>query len=117
MGQVVIASRLSDGLVVFLRDSAGGSGGAGKGPAVWVLQLAEAEVAEDDSRAAELLAIGEADGAEHQSVVDIYLIEIKDEGGQLRPTKAREVIRCFGPTVRPDLGKLAEAENALAAEN
>ncbi|MEO1934705.1 MAG: DUF2849 domain-containing protein [Myxococcales bacterium] len=117
MGQVVIASRLSDGLVVFLRDKADPSGGAGNGRADWVLQLADAEVADDDSRAAELLALGEADGAAIQSVVDIYLIEVEEETGQLRPTKAREAIRCFGPTVRPDLGKLALAERALAAGN
>jgi hypothetical protein len=117
MGQVVIASRLSDGLVVFLRDTADRSDGAGKGRVDWVLQLAEADVADDDSRAAKLLALGEADGAELQSVVEIYLIEVREEGGQLRPTKAREAIRCFGPTVRPDFGKQALAERALEVEN
>ena len=110
MGQVVIASRLSDGLVVFLRE-------ASDKRADWVLQLAEGEVAEDDSRAAALLAIAETDAAEHQSVVDIYLIDVIEEGGQLRPTKGREAIRCLGPTIRRDLGKQAEVGHAKAAEN
>ena len=117
MGQVVIASRLSDGLVVFLRPATERAGNPKRGQAEWVLQLAEAEVAEDDARAAELLAIGEVDGIAAQSVVDVYLIDVQEEGGQLRPTKAREVIRCFGPTVHPDFGKLAEAEKASVAEN
>ena len=117
MGQVVIASRLSDGLVVFLREVTERAGHRERPQAEWVLQLAEAEVAEGDARAAELLTIGTADGIAAQSVVDVYLIDVQEEGGQLRPTKAREVIRCFGPTVHPDFGKLAEAENASAAEN
>ena len=102
MGQVVIASRLCDGLVVFL------GGVSDAGGAEWVLQLAEAEVAESEARSSALLAIAEADAATNQSVVDIYLIDVEEQGDQLRPTKAREAIRCLGPTMRPDLGKQAE---------
>jgi hypothetical protein len=109
MGQIVIASRLSDGLVVFLR-AASDAGGA-----EWVLQLADAEVASSEERAGELLAIGERDAGANQTVIDIYLIDVEEEGGQLRPTKAREAIRCFGPTMRLDLGK--QAENLAAGEN
>ncbi|MFP6655648.1 MAG: DUF2849 domain-containing protein [Myxococcota bacterium] len=94
MAQVVIASRLSDGRVVFLREA------AELGRADWVLGLAEAEVATEDSRAAALLAIGEADASACQSVIDIYLVDVTEEGGRLRPTKNREAIRCFGPTVQ-----------------
>lgn len=94
MGQVVIASRLSDGRVVFLREA------AEPGHAEWVLGLTDAEVAMADSRASALLAIGEADASEHQSVIDLYLIDVTEEGGQLRPTKNREAIRCFGPTIK-----------------
>lgn len=106
MGQVVIASRLSDGLVVFLRE------GSDAGGAEWVLYLADAEVASSQERAEELLAIGETDSSANQTVVDIYLIDVKEEGGQLRPTKNREAIRCFGPTMRLDLGKQAEVSAA-----
>ena len=104
MGQVVIASRLSDGLVVFLKEA------AKVGQADWVLQLGDAEVAATNERAESLLAIGESDASANQTVVDIYLIDVEEDGGQLRPTKYREAIRCFGPTVRLDLGKQAESQ-------
>jgi hypothetical protein len=106
MAQVVIASRLSDGLVVFLKET------TVAGSADWVLQLSEAEVADSDERAAELLAIGEADAAKTQSVIDAYLIDVEEQGGELRPTKYREAIRCLGPTIRLDLGKQAEGPEA-----
>jgi hypothetical protein len=106
MAQVVIASRLSDGLVVFLNET------TVAGSADWVLQLSEAEVADSDERAAELLAIGEADAAKTQSVIDAYLIDVEEQGGELRPTKYREAIRCLGPTIRLDLGKQAEGPEA-----
>ena len=109
MGQVVIASRLSDGLVVFLRETSDAGG------VDWVLQLSDAEVAADEERAAALLASGEVDAEANQSVVDIYLIDVKEEGGKLRPTKYRELIRCFGPSMRPDFGK--QAEPSAAGEN
>ncbi|HEB87936.1 MAG TPA: DUF2849 domain-containing protein [Deltaproteobacteria bacterium] len=102
MGQVVIASRLSDGRVVFLRASADAVR-----PVEWVLELDAAEVAAGDERAAELLALGEADAETHQSVIDVYRIDVEEVDGCLRPTRFRERIRCCGPTVRPDLGKQA----------
>ncbi|MBY0395455.1 MAG: DUF2849 domain-containing protein, partial [Thermoleophilia bacterium] len=49
MDQVVIANRLSDGLVVFLAAAPGSRQGE------WKLRLAEASVARDDARAKELL--------------------------------------------------------------
>jgi hypothetical protein len=106
IGQVVIASRLSDGLVVFVRES------AAAGRVDWVLQLADAEVADSDARAAVLLEMALRDAGERQSVVDAYLIDVKEESGRLCPTKYREAIRCFGPTIRTDLGEQAESSSA-----
>ena len=103
MAQVVIASRLSDGLVVFLRKSTDAAR-----PVDWVLDLDVAEVAAEQSHAKALLALGEADAEAHQSVLDVYLIDVEESGGRLRPTRFRERIRCGGPTVRPDLGKQAD---------
>ena len=105
MSQVVIASRLSDGLVVFL-STAGGS------DARWVLQLDGATLAGSDDEAAALLSLGENDATTRHEVVDPYLIEVQEEGGRLRPTKYREEIRCLGPTIRTDLGKQAEGPEA-----
>ena len=106
MAQVVIASRLSDGVVVFLKEA------ATPGSADWVLQLDSAELANSDDRASELLAIGEADAEKTHVIVDPYLIDVVEEDGRLRPTKYREAIRALGPTIRLDLGKQAEGPEA-----
>jgi hypothetical protein len=106
MNQVVIASRLSDGRVVFL------SKGSAPGAVTWAPLLADAEVAPDESRSAELLTLGEADAEDRHEVVDPYLIDVEEEGGELRPTKYREAIRCLGPTNRLDLGKQSEGAQA-----
>lgn len=105
MTQVVIASRLSDGRVVFLKATTSGS-------AEWVLTLGAAEIADAEERANELLSIGEADAVENQVIIDPYLIDVEEHDGELRPTKYREVIRCLGPTIRLDLGKQAEGPEA-----
>ena len=106
MSQVVIASRLSDGRVVFL------SKGSAAGAVAWVPLLGDAELAGIESRSAELLALGEADANDRHEVVDPYLIDVEEEGGELRPTKYREAIRCLGPTNRLDLGKQSEGTQA-----
>ncbi len=102
MSQVVIASRLSDGRVVFL------SKDAVEGSVVWASSLTEAALADDDSRAEEFLRLSEADMLERREVLDPYLIDVVLENGELRPTKNREAIRCFGPTVSQDFGKTSE---------
>lgn len=103
--QIVIASRLSDGIVVFLSKASAES-------VAWTPRLENAEVAADDARAAELLGFVEADAKTQTEVVDPYLIDVEEQDGQLRPTKYREMIRCLGPTIRTDLGKQAEGLEA-----
>ena len=105
MSQVVIASRLSDGLVVFFSTEAAGRG-------EWVLRHEGATIGETDERAAELLSLAEADASDRNEAVDPYLIELEEAGGQWRPTKYRELIRCLGPTIRLDLGKQSEGPEA-----
>ena len=104
MAQIVIASGLGDGRVVFLAE--------GSGAVQWAALIGDSVVAEDDERAAELLAIAEADAGKRHLIVDPYLIDVEREGDELRPTKYREVIRCLGPTIRQDLGKQAEGAEA-----
>jgi hypothetical protein len=106
MAQIVIASRLGDGRVVFLAK------GSAAGNVVWAPLIGDSELAADDATANELLSIGEADANECHLVVDPYLIDVEGEGEQLTPTKYREVIRCLGPTNRLDLGKQAEGGEA-----
>lgn len=104
MDQIVIANRLTDGRVVFLAALPGSP------KAEWKLRLAEATIARDEARAAELLALGAASARDAHEVVEPYLIEVEESPEGLRPTVYRERIRCLGPTVRADLGKQAEVE-------
>jgi hypothetical protein len=88
---MIIANRLSDGLVVFLAaDDA------------WVPDIAAGLVIADDAEAQRLLGVAK----EHENrciVIDPNLIEITSDGGRVRPAAIREAIRAFGPTVRTDL--------------
>ena len=106
MAQIVLASRLGDGRVVFLAK------GSTSGSVSWAAMIQEAAVAQDEAAAAELLALGESDANTRHEVVDPYLIEVEGEGETLTPTKYREVIRALGPTIRKDLGKQAEGAEA-----
>jgi hypothetical protein len=93
--QIVIASNLRDGEVLFL-----GSDG-------WVRDHKAAAVARDGAEAAALEARGKADIAQNL-VVDVYLadVEIADDDKPV-PLHYREKMRIKGPSVRLDLGKQA----------
>ena len=106
MAQIVLASRLADGRVVFL------ARGSTKTAVEWAALIKDSAVAKDDATAAELLAMGEADAHARHLVVDPYLVDVEGEGDTLTPTKYREVIRALGPTIRQDLGKQAEGAEA-----
>ena len=106
MAQIVIASRLRDGRVVFLRK------GSTVAAPEWAGLIDDAEVAADEARASEILAIGEGDVKARNLILDAYLIDVKVENGKLRPTKYREAIRALGPTIREDLGKQTEGAGA-----
>jgi hypothetical protein len=91
MPQMIIASRLVDGVVVFF-DAANG----------WVDSIAAGTLIEDAADADELLASAKRDEADNV-VVDPYLIDVAVEGGMRRPSSNREAIRAFGPTIRTEL--------------
>ena len=106
MAQIVLASRLGDGRVVFLAN------GSTAGSVEWASLIQEAAVADDDASAGRLLRIAEADAEARHLVVDAYLIDVEGEGATLKPSKYREEIRALGPTIRKDLGKQAEGAEA-----
>ena len=85
--QMVTANRLRDGKVVYLQ--ADGN---------WSTRFANGDVAPDRDAAAKLLAKGEQ-AATALIVVGPYLMEVKEEDGQLQPVGYREAIRAAGPTV------------------
>ena len=88
---MVIANRLSDGLVVFLA--------AGED---WVEQIDSGLVVDDSAEAERLLAVAKRHETDNL-VVEPALIDVAQRDGRLRPVAIREAIRAFGPTVRTDL--------------
>ena len=92
MPQMIIANRLVDGAVVFLAPGEG-----------WTTAIADGVLIEDETEAQRLL--GAAKQLEARSpVIDPQVIQVKVDGGAVRPTEIRELIRGFGPTVRTDPG-------------
>ena len=93
MIQVITASRLVDGLVVF-RDPEGG----------WAERLDRAALFEGKEAAAAGLDDAKRDEGRNL-VVDVYAIDVSTSGGAVVPTKLREAIRARGPTVHPAFAK------------
>lgn len=85
--QVVIATDLAAGRVVFLEADGG-----------WSPFIANSAFAANDAEADALLDIAKV-SERRQEIVDPYLIEITRDGGLLRPNRFRELIRAMGPTV------------------
>ncbi|CAJ0892068.1 hypothetical protein AMST5_04188 [freshwater sediment metagenome] len=93
--QILLASDLSDGEVLFL----GASG--------WERDHAKARVARDKDEASALEAFGKAEIAANR-VVDVYLADVEiGPNGVPTPLHYREKMRIKGPSVRLDLGKQA----------
>jgi Protein of unknown function (DUF2849) len=87
MARMIIANRLTDGLVVFLT-----------GSETWELGIGAGIVIEDEAEQQRLLEV--AKRHERQClVIDPSLIDVEIDAGQPRPTSIREAIRAFGPTV------------------
>lgn len=93
--QLVVANRLTDGVVVYLTTEGD-----------WSKSIEHGHVASSDADAEALLGIATR-AARDQFVVDPYLIDTKEDGGSRRPTRLRERIRAAGPTVRRDLNRQA----------
>ena len=97
---VLTANRLDDGVVVFW---------SGEG---WVEQFPDAERFSDPPAAAAAL---EAARLEVTRLLEPYLVEVAVGPAGPAPASLRERIRALGPSVRPDLGKQAEAPDKLKA--
>jgi sulfite reductase (NADPH) hemoprotein beta-component len=93
--QILLASNLKDGEVVFL-----GHNG-------WERDFRHARIAKSQEEAQILETIGKA-GYSANIIVDVYLteVEITDDGAPI-PLHYREKMRIKGPSVRHDLGKQA----------
>ena len=88
---VLTANRLGDGIVVFL-DFEG----------AWSENLAEAVVARSPDEVRALQDRGSYD-AEHNLVVEPYLVEVRETAGGLVPIRYRERVRVAGPSILDDV--------------
>ena len=94
--QMIIASRLVDGRVVFM-----------DAEAHWADSIDDGILMETEADAEERLTIA-AQAVENCEIVDPYAIEVVVENGERRPVEVREAVRAFGPSVRTD--QLVESE-------
>jgi hypothetical protein len=86
MLQMIIANRLTDGLVVFLSP-------AGE----WVMDIEDGVLIESDEHAESSLERARVDERECL-VIDPNLISVEIHDDRRRPTAIREAIRAFGPS-------------------
>lgn len=98
--KALTANRLVDGEVVFW--------GQGR----WVERFPDATLYED---AGEADAVLEAGRAQVNTVVDVYLIDVRLDGEQPVPVAFRERVRALGPTIHPDMGKQTEGGPVIEA--
>ena len=82
--QMLIATRLTDGRVVFLTASRGWTESIDKGVAIHSTEVGD-ELLDFAQRAAD--------------IVDPYFIDVVGREGRRRPAVLREAIRAFGPSV------------------
>ena len=88
---ILTANRLGDGIVVFL-DFEG----------AWSENLAEAVVARSPDEVRALQDRGTYD-ADHNIVVEPYLVEVRESAGGVVPIRYRERVRVTGPSILDDV--------------
>jgi hypothetical protein len=88
--QMIIASRLVDGRVVFMDADTD-----------WTDSIEDGVCLEAENDTARLMTAAEL-AIENCEIVDPYPIEVVVEDGERRPAEVREAIRAFGPSVRTD---------------
>jgi Protein of unknown function (DUF2849) len=101
MPDVITASRLADGVVVFQTAEHG-----------WTEDFNRASAWPDAEAAKAALARAKEDEALNL-VVEPYSVPVEVRNGHVVPKALREAIRAAGPTVRRDLGKQAEGHAPL----
>jgi Protein of unknown function (DUF2849) len=102
MPDVITASRLADGVVVFQTAED-----------IWSEDFNRAAVRADVEATKAALARAQADEAQNL-VVDAYAFPVELRNGHVVPKALREAIRAAGPTIRRDLGKQAEGHAPLS---
>jgi len=102
MPNVITASRLADGVVVFQAADLS-----------WSEDFNHAAVRADEAATADALVRAKEDEMQNL-VVEPYAVAVEIRNGHVVPKALREAIRAAGPTVRRDLGKQAEGRAPLS---
>ncbi len=97
MSEVITASRLIDGIVVFQAEEG------------WVEDFAKAAVYDTAEASKAALERAKEDEA-RDIVVEPYSVVVEMRSGHYAPKALREFIRASGPTTRLDLGKQAQGQ-------
>jgi hypothetical protein len=84
---MIIANRLTDGLVVFYTDAGG-----------WSVDIADGVVIDDEAEQERRFESAKEDET-RCVVIDPNLIDVTVDDGSPRPVAIREAIRAFGPTI------------------
>lgn len=96
--RIFTGNRVADGIVIYLDDAGG-----------WTETVSKSRLIatpEDQAAATEM-----ADKAADDAVVaDPYLIDVTEDGGEIRPVRYRERIRAYGPPVHPDFVKTTPSD-------
>ncbi len=87
MAKMLIANRLTDGLVVFRT-----------GDGNWVESITAGQLIDDETAAARLLEVSLTEEREN-IIIDPCLIDVSEINGRRIPDSYREEIRATGPTI------------------
>ena len=91
--QVLTASHLKSGQVIFLNDAN-----------EWTTSLHSVQVVSDEMSAARLEAVGEQ-AVEQNKIIGPYLIDVTIEDSKVVPVRFREQLRIFGPSTHQQFSK------------
>ncbi|MFQ5764930.1 MAG: DUF2849 domain-containing protein [Rhodospirillales bacterium] len=103
--KIVTANRIGDGVVIFLAEGER-----------WTEIVHESLVAEGEEEEAALMAVAEKFDRD-AVVIQPYLIDVTRAGDEVRPTRYRERIRAFGPSIHPDFVKTPAPDHFAADDN
>lgn len=100
--QIITANRLIDGAVIYF--TANGA---------WSARIADSQVFDNTDTADQALLAAMA-FVKTNEILDPYLIDISQDGFEIKPVRYREIIRAAGPSTFPVMSCLAQGNETGA---
>jgi hypothetical protein len=91
--QIITANRVDNGRVVYL-----------SGDGEWSESVNDSRLIDTEEDLERLTAAADQ-SVKAQVVIDAYAIDAAEQDGRIEPTRYRERIRAFGPSIHPDFAK------------